>query len=44
MSTSGTDLIVVSAVCVYNDEGQLLTVRKRGTEKFMHPRWQTRVR
>ncbi|NWL11364.1 NUDIX hydrolase [Paenarthrobacter nitroguajacolicus] len=37
MSTSGTDLIVVSAVCVYNGEGQLLTVRKRGTEKFMHP-------
>jgi 8-oxo-dGTP diphosphatase len=37
MSTSGTDLIVVSAVCVYNDEGQLLTVRKRGTKKFMHP-------
>ncbi|WP_018779591.1 NUDIX domain-containing protein [Paenarthrobacter sp. Y-19] len=32
-----TDLIVVSAVCVYNNEGQLLTVRKRGTDKFMHP-------
>ncbi|BCW39422.1 MutT/NUDIX family protein [Arthrobacter sp. StoSoilB3] len=32
-----TDLIVVSAVCVYNKEGQLLTVRKRGTDKFMHP-------
>ncbi|MCT9868532.1 NUDIX hydrolase [Paenarthrobacter aurescens] len=32
-----TDLIVVSAVCVYNDEGHLLTVRKRGTNKFMHP-------
>ncbi|MCD4850427.1 NUDIX domain-containing protein [Arthrobacter sp. AK01] len=32
-----TDLIVVSAVCVYNDEGHLLTVRKRGTDKFMHP-------
>ncbi|GGJ19245.1 NUDIX hydrolase [Paenarthrobacter histidinolovorans] len=32
-----TDLIVVSAVCVYNSEGQLLTVRKRGTDKFMHP-------
>jgi 8-oxo-dGTP pyrophosphatase MutT (NUDIX family) len=32
-----TDLIVVSAVCVYNTEGQLLTVRKRGTDKFMHP-------
>ncbi len=34
---TATDLIVVSAVCVYNDEGHLLTVRKRGTEKFMHP-------
>ncbi|MFE4198016.1 NUDIX domain-containing protein [Paenarthrobacter sp. NPDC056912] len=32
-----TDLIVVSAVCVYNAEGHLLTVRKRGTDKFMHP-------
>lgn len=31
------DLIVVSAVCVYDDAGRLLTVRKRGTEKFMHP-------
>ncbi|MGO4249419.1 NUDIX domain-containing protein [Paenarthrobacter sp. RAF54_2] len=34
---SVTDVIVVSAVCVYNKEGQLLTVRKRGTDKFMHP-------
>ncbi|WP_026543195.1 NUDIX hydrolase [Paenarthrobacter nicotinovorans] len=32
-----TDLIIVSAVCVYNTEGHLLTVRKRGTDKFMHP-------
>ncbi|MDI2034851.1 NUDIX hydrolase [Paenarthrobacter nitroguajacolicus] len=31
------NVIVVSAVCVYNQAGQLLTVRKRGTEKFMHP-------
>ncbi len=27
----------VSAVCVYDDAGRLLTVRKAGTEKFMHP-------
>ncbi|MGP0223454.1 NUDIX hydrolase [Paenarthrobacter sp. NCHU4564] len=31
------NVIVVSAVCVYNQAGQLLTVRKRGTDKFMHP-------
>ncbi|WP_426006193.1 NUDIX hydrolase [Paenarthrobacter sp. NyZ202] len=31
------NVIVVSAVCVYNQVGQLLTVRKRGTDKFMHP-------
>lgn len=30
-------LIVVSAVCVFDTAGRLLTVRKRGTEKFMHP-------
>lgn len=30
-------LIVVSAVCVFDDAGRLLTVRKRGTDKFMHP-------
>lgn len=29
--------IVVSAVCVYDRAGRLLTVRKRGTDKFMHP-------
>ncbi|MDP5227747.1 MULTISPECIES: NUDIX domain-containing protein [Arthrobacter] len=29
--------IIVSAVCVYDAQGRLLTVRKRGTEKFMHP-------
>ncbi|SDW00903.1 ADP-ribose pyrophosphatase YjhB, NUDIX family [Arthrobacter sp. cf158] len=34
---TATDLIVVSAVCVYNRQGHLLTVRKRGTDKFMHP-------
>ncbi|MFJ6538042.1 NUDIX domain-containing protein [Paenarthrobacter sp. NPDC091711] len=37
MSGTGTDLIIVSAVCVYNQQGHLLTVRKRGTDKFMHP-------
>jgi 8-oxo-dGTP diphosphatase len=31
------DRIVVSAVCVYDATGRLLTVRKRGTDKFMHP-------
>lgn len=30
-------LIVVSAVCVFSPEGLLLTVRKRGTDLFMHP-------
>ena len=30
-------LIVVSAVCVFDEAGRLLTVRKRGTAKFMHP-------
>jgi 8-oxo-dGTP pyrophosphatase MutT (NUDIX family) len=29
--------IVVSAVCVFDDLGRLLTVRKRGTSMFMHP-------
>ena len=29
--------IVVSAVCVFDADGRLLTVRKRGTDKFMHP-------
>ena len=29
--------IVVSAVCVFDDAGRLLTVRKRGTTMFMHP-------
>ncbi|GHG53652.1 MutT/NUDIX family protein [Sinomonas cellulolyticus] len=32
-----TSRIVVSAVCVYSPEGLLLTVRKRGTDRFMHP-------
>ncbi|MCQ9165743.1 MULTISPECIES: NUDIX domain-containing protein [unclassified Arthrobacter] len=27
----------VSAVCVYDPDGRLLTVRKSGTGKFMHP-------
>lgn len=30
-------LIIVSAVCVFDEAGRLLTVRKRGTDKFMHP-------
>ncbi|WP_138444572.1 NUDIX hydrolase [Sinomonas susongensis] len=29
--------IVVSAVCVFSPDGRLLTVRKRGTHRFMHP-------
>ena len=29
--------IVVSAVCVFDAGGRLLTVRKRGTGMFMHP-------
>lgn len=29
--------IVVSAVCVFSSDGHLLTVRKRGTDRFMHP-------
>lgn len=29
--------IVVSAVCVFAHDGRLLTVRKRGTNRFMHP-------
>jgi 8-oxo-dGTP diphosphatase len=29
--------IVVSAVCVFDNAGRLLTVRKRGTSTFMHP-------
>ncbi|WP_336852353.1 NUDIX domain-containing protein [Sinomonas albida] len=32
-----TSRIVVSAVCVFSRDGRLLTVRKRGTERFMHP-------
>lgn len=31
------DRIVVSAVCVFDEAGRLLTVRKRGTGMFMHP-------
>ncbi|UUL76295.1 NUDIX domain-containing protein [Pseudarthrobacter sp. Fe7] len=31
------DRIVVSAVCVFDESGRLLTVRKRGTGMFMHP-------
>ena len=31
------DRIIVSAVCVFSQDGRLLTVRKRGTDRFMHP-------
>lgn len=30
-------VLKVSAVCVYDPSGRLLTVRKSGTTKFMHP-------
>jgi 8-oxo-dGTP diphosphatase len=30
-------VLKVSAVCVYDPAGRLLTVRKQGTTKFMHP-------
>jgi 8-oxo-dGTP pyrophosphatase MutT (NUDIX family) len=33
----GNPHIIVSAVCVFDAAGRLLTVRKRGTDKFMHP-------
>lgn len=31
------NVLKVSAVCVYDPAGRLLTVRKSGTDKFMHP-------
>ena len=31
------NVIRVSAVCLYDHDGRLLTVRKQGTGKFMHP-------
>ncbi|MDO5752770.1 NUDIX domain-containing protein [Arthrobacter sp.] len=31
------NVLKVSAVCVYDPAGRLLTVRKSGTSKFMHP-------
>ncbi|WP_240629698.1 NUDIX hydrolase [Specibacter cremeus] len=31
------NVLKVSAVCLYNPAGELLTVRKNGTSKFMHP-------
>lgn len=31
------NVLKVSAVCVYDPAGKLLTVRKSGTTKFMHP-------
>lgn len=30
-------VLKVSAVCIHDLDGRLLTVRKRGTTKFMHP-------
>lgn len=30
-------VLKVSAVCLYDPAGRLLTVRKQGTTKFMHP-------
>ncbi len=30
-------VLKVTAVCVYDPDGRLLTVRKAGTGKFMHP-------
>lgn len=30
-------VLKVSAVCLYDPQGRLLTVRKQGTAKFMHP-------
>lgn len=30
-------VLKVSAVCVYDPSGRMLTVRKSGTSKFMHP-------
>lgn len=31
------NVLKVSAVCIYDHAGRLLTVRKNGTDKFMHP-------
>lgn len=31
------NVLKVSAVCIYDPAGRLLTVRKSGTDKFMHP-------
>lgn len=31
------NILRVSAVCIYDQAGRLLTVRKHGTSKFMHP-------
>jgi len=30
-------VIRVTAICLYDHDGRLLTVRKQGTDKFMHP-------
>lgn len=31
------NILKVSAVCIYDQDGRLLTIRKQGTTKFMHP-------
>ena len=31
------DLLVVAAICIHDTDGRLLTVRKRGTTRFMLP-------
>ena len=31
------NVLKVSAVCLYDHDGRLLTVRKQGTTRFMHP-------
>lgn len=31
------NVLKVSAVCIFDPAGRLLTVRKSGTDKFMHP-------
>ena len=31
------NILRVSAVCIYDLDGRLLTVRKQGTARFMHP-------
>ncbi len=35
--TSTLTTLIIAAVCFQDDDGRVLTVRKRGTEKFMLP-------